>query len=287
MADRNRVFISYSHMDAEHLKRLRVHLRPLERDHIIEVWDDTQISPGASWRDAISDALSSAQVAILLISADFLASDFIMDNELPPLLEAASSAGTTVLCVPVNPSRFNRTPQLSQFQAVNDPNRPLSVLPFAEQEAVWVRVADAVEAVFEEREAAEGWLVRNERTVFEALRTLMLEGADEAYLIVQAGGYYLQYMRAPGGQALYSEAVSNAFLPQQLQLTNNAIDLLVAAGFDEPLDEDSNFSRYDRYDDSDEELYEIASTAVRVLSDVYQVSERVSLDTRLVLKNEP
>ena len=94
MATRNRVFISYSHHDVRHLERLRVHLRPLERDHIIEVWDDTRPSPGTNWRDAIVEALSSAKVGILLISADFLASDFIVNNELPPLLKAASDGGT-------------------------------------------------------------------------------------------------------------------------------------------------------------------------------------------------
>ncbi len=102
----------------------------------MEVWDDTHISPGTKWQDEIAAALASAKVAILLISAAFLASDFIMDNKLPPLLEAASNGGTTILCVIVNPSRFQRTPELAQFQAVNSPNRPLSKLPLAEKEAV-------------------------------------------------------------------------------------------------------------------------------------------------------
>jgi hypothetical protein len=150
-------------------------------------------------------------VGILLISADFLASDFIVNNELPPLLKAASDGGTTILCVIVSPSRFERTPELSQFQAVNDPSRPLSRLPVAERETIWVRVADAVEAIFAEREPTEGWHVRNARVLFEALYTLVHKGHDEAYLIAQAGDYYLQFMLVPGGGRLYCEAVSNAY----------------------------------------------------------------------------
>ncbi len=68
MMMRNKVFISYSHQDERWLKRLRVHLRPLERNHTIEVWDDTRMSPGTNWRDAIAGAISSAKVGILLIS---------------------------------------------------------------------------------------------------------------------------------------------------------------------------------------------------------------------------
>jgi len=82
---RARVFISYSHHDVKWLERLRVHLKPLIRKQVVDLWDDTRISPGMDWRREIDTALSAASVAVLLISADFLASDFIVDNELPVL----------------------------------------------------------------------------------------------------------------------------------------------------------------------------------------------------------
>ena len=129
---RDKVFVSYSHQDAGWLLRLRVHLRPLEREHAIELWDDTRIKPGSRWKLEIERGLASAQVAILLISADFLASDLIVDNELPPLLTAAENEGTTILPVIVSPSRFLRS-SLAQFQAVNDPGRPLIKLSKGDQ----------------------------------------------------------------------------------------------------------------------------------------------------------
>jgi hypothetical protein len=285
MATRNKVFICYSHHDARYLKRLQVHLRPLERESTIEVWDDTRISPGTDWQDAIADALYSAKVAILLVSADFVASDFIANNELPPLLEGASNGGTTVLCVILSHSRFQRMPELSRFQAVNSPNRPLSALPLAEKEAVWLRVTEAVEAVFEEREATEGWLVRNERNLFEALRRLVHEGEDEAFLIAEAGDYYVQFKLEVAGEKkeLYCEAVKNAYLPRRLQLTKESIDDLMDMGFEEPSDEESNYHRTYQISGNDEELREIANTAVRALADVYEVSERVTVNVLLDL----
>jgi hypothetical protein len=280
---RNTVFISYSHHDSRWLNRLRVHLRPLERDYKIEVWDDTRMSSGSDWRKAIADAISSAKVGILLISADFLASDFIVNHEMPPLLEAATSDGATILCVIINPCRFERTHELSQFQAVNNPDKPLAKLPIAEREAIWVKVADAVEACFEGRRAAEGWLVRNERLLFDALRQLVREGSESGFLIASVGDYYLQFAPQGDVKILYTEAVSDAFLPEHLQLSKKSADLLVKMGFEEPTDNSSNYHRTYKIGEDGRELNEIASTAIKVLASVYRVSERSDVEIKLVL----
>lgn len=139
-----KVFISYSHQDMDWLTRLRVHLKPLERDHEIDVWEDTKIKPGSNWRTEIEAAITSARVAVLLVSADFLASDFISANELPPLLKAAEKSGTAILPVILGPSWFEKTEDLSKFQTVNSPSRPLISLSRSEQESIFVKVAETV-----------------------------------------------------------------------------------------------------------------------------------------------
>lgn len=142
--ERNQVFISYSHADTTWLKRLQVHLRPLERAGQLELWDDTRIQPGMQWQKEITKALARTKVAVLLISADFLASDFIAKNELPPLLAVAEAEGTLILPVIVSPSRFEKT-SLGQFQSVNPPSQPLISLSRTEQEAYLVKVTEAIE----------------------------------------------------------------------------------------------------------------------------------------------
>ena len=142
---RMKIFVSYSHAEAEWLKRLQVHLKPLERAGIIAWWDDTRILPGMVWRDEIEKALATAHIGVLLVSADFVASDFIANHELPDLLAAAQDRGLTILSLIVGPSRFKRMPELSRFQAVNDPDRPLMGLPKVEQEAELLKLANRIE----------------------------------------------------------------------------------------------------------------------------------------------
>jgi len=112
---------------------------------VILPWDDTRIKPGQDWRREIREAVETAVVAVLLISADFLASTFIKDNELPPLLEAAEEDGLTILPVILKPCRFRKALNLERFQAVNDTDRPMVNLSIGEQDEVWVKTVDCIE----------------------------------------------------------------------------------------------------------------------------------------------
>jgi hypothetical protein len=147
--ERTKVFISYSHKDEKWLRRLEVHLRPLVRDSDIDIWDDKRIQPGSNWREEIGKAVESAKVAVLLVSADFLASDFIAADELPPLLIAAKENGVAILPVIVRPSRFRHITALSQYQAVNDPTKPLEGMSKHKQEEVFVQVSEHVASAVE------------------------------------------------------------------------------------------------------------------------------------------
>jgi hypothetical protein len=147
LTHRTWIFISYSHHDQNWCEQLRVHLRPIERDGVVDLWDDTRIAAGEIWRDEIDAALDNAAVAVLLISPDFLASDFIMDNELPPLLAGAENHGCTILPLLVRPSLFAERPELSRFQTVNPDAVPLSAMTEVQRDAVLVALAKRISAL--------------------------------------------------------------------------------------------------------------------------------------------
>lgn len=143
------VFVSYSHRDSTWLERLRVHLKPLMREGDLVLWADTAIRPGMPWKAEIAQALGRARVAVLLVSADFLASDFIASEELPPLLAHAKARGAVILPLILKPCRFPQTAGLSEFQTVNPPSESLIEMSEAQQEQTFVRLVDRIVEVLD------------------------------------------------------------------------------------------------------------------------------------------
>jgi WD40 repeat protein/energy-coupling factor transporter ATP-binding protein EcfA2 len=148
----SQIFISYSHKDRTWLDKLKKVLKPLERTGEISVFSDLDTKTGEDWRSRIQQELESAEVAILLVSQDFLASDFIAKNELPPLLRAAKEKRLTIFWIALRPSTVDDT-DIVNFQAANEPSRPLSSLFGHKREAELVGIRDKVKAVIRERQA--------------------------------------------------------------------------------------------------------------------------------------
>ena len=138
----NEVFISYSHKDKEWFDRLQIHLRPFKRIGI-SIWDDTKIKPGQKWKIEIKAALQRARVAVLMVSPNFLASDFIVENELPPLLEAAEKEGVTIIWLPISDSAYELT-AIASYQAASDPSLPLNMQSQGEIDKILVKVCKTI-----------------------------------------------------------------------------------------------------------------------------------------------
>ena len=139
------VFVSYSHQDREWLGLLRKHLAPYVHGGSVSLWDDTKIGAGDNWKEAIVQALRTARVAVLLVSPDFLASDFIRRNELPPLLAAARGKGLKIIWLPVVDSSYEETP-IAQLQAALSPATPLDSMPPPQQNQAMVKVCKVIKA---------------------------------------------------------------------------------------------------------------------------------------------
>jgi len=141
---RTYVFIGYHRNDERYLKKLKSHMARYEREKLLNVWDDQKVKAGMRYREELQTALNSTKVAILLVSPDFLASDFIASDVLPPLLQAAEKGGAIILPVILRPCVIEGT-VLQQYQPFNDPDKPLSSKNAHGKDQVW---ADLVRYVY-------------------------------------------------------------------------------------------------------------------------------------------
>ncbi len=138
----DQVFICYSHKDKRWLEDLQTHLKPYVRNGLITAWSDKQIAPGSKWLEEIEAALTSTKVAVLLVTPNFLASDFIAEKELGPLLKKAEKGKVIIIWIPVRTSSYKET-SLKDYQAAIDPGKPLANMK-AERDKAWVRICEEI-----------------------------------------------------------------------------------------------------------------------------------------------
>jgi hypothetical protein len=148
----NDIFISYSHDDRNWLDRLQKTLKPLLRNKSISVWDDTKIRTGAKWKGEIEKALNDAEAAILLVSQNFLASDFITKEEVPQLLGSAQTKGLKIIWVPISDCLWQET-DIANYQSAYPPDTPLDSLQEWEVNKALVKICREIkQALYPEPE---------------------------------------------------------------------------------------------------------------------------------------
>jgi hypothetical protein len=146
-AMRDKVFISYSHKDKDWLERLQIMLKPLLRKGSVVLWNDTEIRAGLKWKEQIRNALASARIAVLLVSPNFLASDFIAENELPPLMAAAEKGGLTILWVCLSACLYEES-KIAEYQAAHEIALPLDNLTESQQNAALRTICQRIKEAF-------------------------------------------------------------------------------------------------------------------------------------------
>jgi hypothetical protein len=143
-AERNKVFISYSHQDREWVERLHRFLSIILADSELTVWSDAKIMPGEEWTTSVKTAIETAIIAILLVSPSYLASHFIREVELPYLLELAGQNEINILPVIVESCSIEPNSPLAMYKSLGSISQPLNSLSEAKQEVALIKLAEVV-----------------------------------------------------------------------------------------------------------------------------------------------
>src|SRR5712692_8708249 len=104
------VFYAYAHEDEALRDTLEKHLSVLHRQGLISHWSDRHILPGTNWAQAIDEQVEQASIILLLISPDFLASDYCYDVEMRRALERHDRGEACVIPIILRPCDWRTSP---------------------------------------------------------------------------------------------------------------------------------------------------------------------------------
>ena len=136
------VFFSYSHKDELLRDELAKHLSLLQRDGTISSWHDRQISAGTEWANDIDSNLNSADLILLLISSDFLASDYCHQVELKRAIERHDKGEARVIPIILRPCRW-QSAWFSKLQLLPKNGEP--VTKWADRDDAFTNIAEGIE----------------------------------------------------------------------------------------------------------------------------------------------
>ena len=136
-----KLFYSYSHKDEAFGEKLEGHLAILRRNNYLTEWHDRRISAGNEWEEEINYHLEEADIILLLISSNFLASDYCYDTETIRALEKHQANESVVIPVILSPCLW-RESKLGKLQALPTDGDPISTA--AHEDQAWLAVAEGV-----------------------------------------------------------------------------------------------------------------------------------------------
>lgn len=135
------LFISYAHEDEKFKNELQKHFSGLVNQGVIESWDGRAILPGEDWNDAVKKKLGEAQIVLFLVSADFMASEYIKDVEIKKTMERHNSGLVKIIPVIVRPCDFKALP-IGKYQAL--PKGAVPIIDWPSQDAAYMDIVNQV-----------------------------------------------------------------------------------------------------------------------------------------------
>jgi len=136
-----RIFVAYSRLDKRYRKTLEAHLKLLNRQGIVDVWCDRCIGTGARWAKEIDERLMASHVFVLLVSSDFLASDYCCDIEMEFALQRHRDGDGLVMPVIVRPCDWTAS-NLGHLQALPEDGKPVTT--WSNRDNAWLSVAKSI-----------------------------------------------------------------------------------------------------------------------------------------------
>ncbi len=141
-----KVFISYARQDEVFKDELIRHLNPLVRNNTIKSWHDGILMVGEEWEPSIKKQIEEADVILLLISPDFMASDYIDDVEISKSLDRSRKRETVIVPIIIRPTNYSSF-EISKYQALPKDGKPVSTWLYRDE--AWIDITHQLKNLFD------------------------------------------------------------------------------------------------------------------------------------------
>lgn len=142
-----RIFLSYSHQNSHSLERLKIHLSNLLRQKKISAWYDREILAGDSIDQTINDELEKSDLVLLLVSPDFIASNYCFDVEMKKALKLQAEGKLEVVPIIIEVCEWLEIDELKQLKAV--PKDGLAVSKWPNPDEAYLDIASEIRRIVE------------------------------------------------------------------------------------------------------------------------------------------
>src|SRR6266699_3952853 len=140
-----KIFFCYAHEDEPLLNKLKAHLRPLQRQGLVDVWYDRDISAGTDWEQQIKEQLNTAQIILLLVSPDFMDSDYCYSIEMQRAIERYERGEAHVIPIILRPVYWQDV--LGKLQALPTDAIPVMSSGWQYQDEAFFNVTEGIRTV--------------------------------------------------------------------------------------------------------------------------------------------
>jgi anti-anti-sigma factor len=266
-----RIFCSYSHKDEEYLNVLRAWLRGLERRGQITWWHDREIVPGWEWEEEIDKNLRTADIILLLVTSDFMASDYVFEREIDRAIERHKRGEARVIPIIVRPALWKGT-SLDRLQALPKDAKPITT--WLNRDEAWLDVVEGIQKAVEEL-----WAERQElaRPPTVEVPDLSAQGVSQAKnVLVNKGLKFGEQSEVSSGTVPEGHIVEQSPKAGTQVETGGSVSVTISSGPQKATAADSTTADIEREVKSDTKAQASISSA-NVTIDVRKVSDSVSV----------
>ena len=142
MDEKLKIFCCYAHQDQPLFFKLKAHLASLVRNGIINIWEDNEINSGIAWKKEVNGHLDAAHIILLLISPDFMASDYCYSKEMKRAMERHEQGTALVIPILLRPVSWKGMP-FEKLQVLPNNARPITM--WRNRDEAFLLVAQGIE----------------------------------------------------------------------------------------------------------------------------------------------